>query len=59
MLKANDFERIEGGALIRVQIWSNVKRESKIYIRNKKGVEEKACSLRREVYNVRLKQKLK
>ena len=24
MLKANDFERIEGGALIRVQIWSNV-----------------------------------
>ena len=38
--KQNDFERVEGGALIRVGSWSNAKRESKIYLMNKKGNEE-------------------
>ena len=36
----NNFERVEGGELIRVGSQSNVKRESKIYIMNKKGNEE-------------------
>ena len=36
----NDFERVERGALISVGSWSNPKRESKIYIMNKKGNEE-------------------
>ena len=37
--KKNDFER-EGGTLIRGGNQSNVKRESKIYIIDKKGNEE-------------------
>ena len=38
--KKNDFERIERGALIKVGNWNNTKRQSKIYIVNKKGNEE-------------------
>ena len=35
--KKNYFERVDGGALIRVGKQSNAKRENKIYIINKKG----------------------
>ena len=39
-LKKNDFERVEGGALIRIGNWNNTKRESKIYLMNIKENEE-------------------
>ena len=38
--KKNDFERVEGEALIRVGNWSNRKREHKIYLMTKKRNEE-------------------
>ena len=34
-LKRNDFERVEGGAPIRVGGWSNGRREGKVYLMNK------------------------
>ena len=36
----SDFERVEGGALIRVGSWINGKKKVKIYIINKKRNEE-------------------
>ena len=33
--KRYDFERVEGGALIRVGSWSNGRREGKVYLMNK------------------------
>ena len=38
--KRNDFERVEGGAPVRVGNWTNGKRQGKIYLMNKKGNEE-------------------
>ena len=38
--KKNDFEKVEGWALVRVGNQSNAKGESVIYIINKKGNEE-------------------
>ena len=32
----NDFEKVDGGALIKDGRWSNAKKECKIYISNKK-----------------------
>ena len=48
--KNNDVERGEGGALIKVGIQSNAKRESKICVMNKKGNEE--CRMKYEKWSV-------